>query len=132
VAEPDVVGREIQIALETINGAWLSRNVNAIRLALSACFHREMVIKDAKLKTVARGREACVQSYLDFVEQARVSAFQQTEPDIYVFGDAAIASYNWEIAYSIGGENHRQGGGDVFVFLRAEERWLAVWRAVLG
>ncbi len=132
VAEPDLIKEEIRIALETINGAWLSRNVSAIRLALSSCFHPEMVIKDAKLKTVASGREACVQSYVDFIQQARVSAYQQTEPEIHVLIDAAVASYNWEIAYSLDQKNHRERGGDIFVFVRAEEKWMAVWRAVLG
>jgi hypothetical protein len=65
MAQFDPINEEIRIALETINGAWLSRNIDAIRLALSSCFHPEMVIKDSKLKTVASGREACVQSYVD-------------------------------------------------------------------
>jgi ketosteroid isomerase-like protein len=127
----DEVTDEIRIALETINDAWRSESPAAVRLALTACFHPEMVIKDAKLKTVATGREACVQSYVDFVERAEVSDFHQAEPDIHLFPDLAIASYDWRIAYLLDGKRHDERGYDIFVFVRAEEKWLAVWRAAL-
>jgi Domain of unknown function (DUF4440) len=130
--DSDEVSQEILIALETINDAWRSQNTDAVNAALSSCFHPEMVIKDAKLTTVASGREACVQSYVDFVRQARVSNFQQGDPEIHLFPDLAIASYNWRIVYSLNGKEHDERGYDIFVFVRAEEKWLAVWRAALN
>jgi hypothetical protein len=127
----DEIAEEIHIALETINDAWRSQNPDAARRALSSCFHEEMVIKDAKLKTVATGREACVQSYVDFIQRARVSDFQKGQPDIRLFPDLAIASYDWRISYSLDGKSYDERGYDIFVFVRAEGTWLAVWRAAL-
>lgn len=122
---------EIRIALETINGAWLSGNPDSVRSALSSCFHPEMVIKDGKLKTLASGREACVLSYVDFIQQARVTAFEQGETDIRVFVNSAIASYDWRIVYTLEGTDCDESGSDIFVFVRADEKWMAVWRAML-
>jgi Domain of unknown function (DUF4440) len=127
----DEVSQEIQIALETINDAWRSRNPDAVKQALFSCFHPEMVIKDAGLRTVATGRKACVQSYVDFIGRAQVSDFQQGDPDIRLFPDLAIADYDWRIVYSMEGKQHDERGHDIFVFVRAEEKWLAVWRAAL-
>jgi hypothetical protein len=131
VPSSDPISEEIGLLLETINSAWLSGNPDAVTLALSACFHPDMVIKDCKLKTAAAGRDACVQSYVEFIQQARVSAFEQGEPDIRVFGDSVIASYDWRIVYSLEGSDCDETGGDIFMFVRAEGKWLAVWRAML-
>jgi hypothetical protein len=130
--DSDVVTEEIRLVLETINGAWLSGNPEGAGLALSSCFHADMVIKDGNLKTVAAGRDACVQSYVDFIKQARVSGFELGEPDIHYFADSAIASYDWRIAYSMDGKDYDEHGANIFLFVRAEEKWMAVRRAMLA
>ena len=90
-----------------------------------------MVIKDAKLKTVATGRDACVQSYVDFIKQARITKFEQGEPDIHLFSDSAIASYDWHIVYSLDNQHCDERGADIFLFVRMDQKWMAVWRAML-
>ena len=122
---------EIRTVLKRINGAWLSGNPDAVRRALSSCFHPEMVIKDGNLKTVAAGRDACARSYIDFIKQARVSNFEQGEADIHLFGGSAIASYDWRIAYSLDRKTYDERGSDIFVFLREEGNWIAIWRAMI-
>lgn len=130
--ESDVIGEEIRSVLETINGSWLSANPEAVASALHASFHRDMVIKGGDLDTAAEGRDACVRSYIDFIEEAKISEFKQDEPDIRVFGSSAIATYSWRIGYSLGGRDYDEKGSDIFVFLREEGKWLAVWRAMLN
>jgi hypothetical protein len=131
MSTPDFITEQIRVVLQTINSAWLSADPDAIRGTLSSCFHPEMVIKDAQLKTVATGRDACVQSYVDFIKQARVSDFEQGAADIHVFAGSAIASYDWRIAYSLDEKSYNERGADVFVFVRADEKWSAIWRAML-
>ena len=130
--ETDDVTAEIQSALQTINGAWLSANPAAARGVLRSCFHPDMVIKGCELTTMAEGRDACVDSYVDFIKQAKVSHFEQEEPDIRLFGNTAIASYRWRIVYTLDGQECDEKGGDIFAFLREGGKWLAVWRAMLN
>jgi ketosteroid isomerase-like protein len=125
------ITEEIKMALETINASWLSGNPAAVTSALSASFHSNMVIKDGELNTVAEGHDASVASYVDFIKMANISKFEQAEPDIRVFGDSAIASYNWRIVYTLEGTECDEKGGDVFAFFRTDGKWLAVWRAML-
>ena len=128
---PEVMAQEVCLVLETINRAWLGENPEVVRAALASCFHPDMVIKDAALKTVARGREACIRSYLDFIKLARVSSFQQAAPDVHLSAECAVASYYWRIVYLLAGQTYDEHGSDIFVFARTEGKWLALWRAML-
>jgi ketosteroid isomerase-like protein len=129
---PDDLTAEIQSVLRTINGTWLSAHPEAVQTALQSCFHREIVVKGCDLETLADGREASVKSYIDFIRRARVSHFEQAEPDIHIFGSMAIASYGWRIVYTLEGGELDEKGSDVFVFIREDGKWLAVWRAMLS
>lgn len=122
---------EIRDLLRTINDSWLTKKPDEISRTLANCFHKDMVIKGCDLKTLATGREACVRSYVDFIKQAKVSAFSQDEPDIQIFGDTAIATYGWNITYTLDGKEYTEPGHDLFVFNRTNGKWLAVWRAML-
>lgn len=122
---------EIRDLLRTINDSWLTKKPDEISRTLANCFHKDMVIKGCDLEILATGREACVRSYVDFIKQAKVSAFSQDEPDIQIFGDTAIATYGWNITYTLDGKEYTEPGHDVFVFNRTNGKWLAVWRAML-
>ncbi len=122
---------EIRDILQTINSAWLSKKPEELSKILADCFHGEMVIKGCDLETLAAGREECVRSYVDFIEQAKISAFEQDEADIRVVGDTAVASYGWKITYALEGNEYTQPGHDAFVFNRTNGKWLAIWRAML-
>lgn len=122
---------EIRDLLRTINDSWLSNKPDQVRNILVECFHEDMVIKGCDLETLARGREACMRSYVDFIEQVKISAFSQDEPEIYIGGDTAIATYGWSITYTLDGKEHTELGNDLFVFGRTNGKWLAVWRAML-
>ena len=48
-----------------------------------------------------------------------------------IWGDAAIASYRFEISWVMEGETHRESGRDVFLLVRTGDRWQAAWRMML-
>jgi hypothetical protein len=125
------MSNEIRDLLQRINDSWLSNNPNEVSKVLSEIFHPEMVIKGCDLKTMAKGREECVRSYAGFIQQAKVSAFSQDEPDIQVTEEIAIATYGWTIQYTLEGKEYTEPGHDVFVFQRTNGKWLAIWRAML-
>ncbi len=79
----------------------------------------------------AKGGEACVGSYKDFVSQVRVREYRDCDPDVHLWGSTAVATYSWEIAYEMKGESYSESGRDVFVFVRENARRLVVWRTIL-
>lgn len=125
------MNNEIRELLRTINDSWVSNKPEEVSKVLSDCFHQDMVIKGCDLKTMAKGRDACVLSYVGFIKEAQISAFSQDKPDIQVTGDTAIATYGWTIQYKLEGKEYTEPGHDVFVFQRTNGKWLAIWRAML-
>ena len=119
---------EIRLLLNKLNDAWRSGNTEQ----LDACFHEGVVFKGPNLAEMGRGREACVTSYQDFLRQATVRDFQWSEPVIDVWGNAAVASYSWQIRYEMNAKAYDEPGQEVFVLIRDRDRWKAVWRAVLS
>lgn len=122
---------EIRQLLQRINETWLWCYPHQFPAILGECFHEGMVIKGPEFQTMSVGRDACIQSYQDFVGQAAVSACTLSTPEVDVWGDTAVATYSWKVTYERNGEKYRESGHDVFAFVRSEGRWLAVWRAVL-
>jgi hypothetical protein len=122
---------EIRLLLQRINETWIWDKPERFPAILGECFHEGMVIKGPEFQTMSTGREACIQSYVDFVRQAAVSACTLSTPDVDVWGDTAVATYAWKVTYERNGEQCQDSGHDVFAFVRSGGRWLAVWRAVL-
>jgi|SRR5436190_4834569 len=121
---------EIRLLLKRINDAWLQGRPEAIVATLNDCFHDGIVIKGPSFQTLGRGKEACVQSYVDFVRQAVIKKCELSDPVIDQSGDTAIATYAWEMTYELEGREYHESGHDLFVLARVEGRWQAIWRAM--
>jgi ketosteroid isomerase-like protein len=119
--------QEVRQILQNINDAWLSGRPED----LVHWFHADMVIVSPDFQQRFEGREACVKSYADFYNHATVHALTTLDPEIDVFGNTAVAAYQFEITYEMSDETHRDNGWDVFVFARDKDNWQAVWRTVL-
>lgn len=121
----------IRQLLQRINGSWLSGGSDQIRSVMNPRFHPDMMIKGAKGETLAKGREACIQSYLAFASSAQIVKCTLSEPAIDVIGGIAIASYSWSMTYRMKGVESSESGSDLFVFSRQPQGWRAVWRMLL-
>ncbi len=118
---------EIRQLLRRINQAWVKGHPED----LEKCFHANMVMFQPDLQSRLEGRQNCVRSYEDFCGQAVIHDFREFEPAIDVCGNTAIATYRWEIRYEMNGESFNETGRDLFVFVREDGRWQAIWRAMI-
>jgi Domain of unknown function (DUF4440) len=116
--------------LRRINDAWLKGNPDDIERTLEACFHDDIVIKSPRFEPLAKGKRACIASYVDFIRQAEIHDYRLDDPAIDLYGATAVATYLWEINYALDGVDYRESGHDLFVLIRADGRWQAVWRAI--
>jgi ketosteroid isomerase-like protein len=121
----------ILLLLTEINTTWLTNAPEEFPALMGELFHESMVIRGPGFQPMGSGRDACIQSYMEFARQARVTAWNLSDTEVDLFGDTAVATYAWKITYEMNGQEHQETGHDVFVFMRAENRWRAVWRAML-
>lgn len=118
---------EIWQLVQRMNDAWAKDGPDE----LASFFHDDIVMVHPDFTQRTEGRAACVASYEDFRKQAAILDFKISNPGIDVFGNTAIATYSYEIAYEMGGERFNDTGRDVFIFVRENGRWLAVWRTMI-
>ena len=118
---------EIWQIVKEINDSWvLGRPEN-----LDHYFHKEIVFVAPGFSQRIEGRTACVDSFRDFCKNARVCDFKSADPAIDIFAGTAIATYSFKVEYELNNETFQEGGRDVWVFIRAEDKWLAIWRTII-
>jgi hypothetical protein len=120
--------KEIRQIITAINQSWLQGHPQR----LERYFHPDMVIAAPGLKVVGRGRDACVQSYRDFIGRAVILDYHESDWSIDVWGDTSVASYRYQISYQMNGQEHRDTGHDLFVFIKQKGKWQAVWRTLIS
>jgi ketosteroid isomerase-like protein len=117
----------IRDLLRAMNLAWRQGRVEQMREG----FHPDAVIVAPGFRTRAESREACLKSYQDFIDSTRVTQYQESDVTIDVWGDTAVATYEYEIAWDVNNQPFRDSGRDVFVLRREAGRWWVLWRTLL-
>lgn len=118
----DPVEQEIWATLRTLNDAWTQGRPDE----LAAYFHARMVAVTPVDRQRRDGAAACIAGWKGFADAARIDRWQEFDPLIRVYGDAAVASYYYEIDYTMGGRRVVQGGRDLFFLVRDDGRWQVV------
>ncbi len=121
---------EVRALVDRINGAWMTGRPEELRATLTECFDDAIVIVGPHFHEVARGKDACIGSYEDFVARATLHQCRVSEPRIDVWGDTAVVTYAWEMTYEIDGEADHDAGQDAILLVRTPAGWRATWRAL--
>lgn len=121
----------IRDLIDRMNRAWLEGPVEELPTALDACFHPAMVIRGGDLQVHGVGKEACIQSYVDFMSTAVVHRCTLEPAEIDIAGDSAMAVYGWEMTYEISGQTYDESGSDILALARGDSGWRITWRAML-
>jgi hypothetical protein len=122
---------DVREVLRRLNEGWLNHPPEKIPAAMEELWHQDASIVVLGVQEMARGREACIRSYVDFVRQATVEDSHLSEPSIDVWGDVAVASSRWEMTYALDGERLSETGHETFVLIRTGDGWRIVWRAIV-
>jgi len=118
------IAAELQRHVHRLNQAWIGGQPDR----LGDFFHEDMAIVSPDFKNRLEGRAACVASYREFVDRAKIRDFAESSWSVDVIGDTAVVSYRFAIGYAMDGQEFREGGRDLFVLQRDAGNWLAVWR----
>jgi hypothetical protein len=118
---------QVPKTLDAINQAWRERRFEA----LTELLDEHIVMKGPGLKELVRGRQAFIQSYVQFMAQSNVIAYAESNHAIDIWGGVAAATYDWMMTYEQKGQTKTEKGQDMFVFSRRGSGWAAVLRVIL-
>jgi uncharacterized protein (TIGR02246 family) len=121
---------EVRRVIGRLHDAWSKNPPDEIPRAMDGLWHPDAVIL-AGAQEMARGREACIGSYQDFVRQATLEDITLGEPSIDVWGDTAVATSSWHMIYDLDGQRHTESGHESFVLVRTDRGWEIVWRSIV-
>lgn len=121
---------EVRRVIDRLNTAWSRHPPDQIPEAMEGLWHQDAVIL-AGAQEIARGREACINSYRDFVEQATLEDTDVGEPSVEVWGDTAVATSLWHMTYDLDGQRHTESGHESFVLVRTNRGWEIAWRSIV-
>lgn len=112
-------------SIQGMNRAW---TVERDPARLREFFHRDMIAVTATDRHRIEGREACVASWARFAEAAHVTRWVELDPKVQLHcgGAAAVVSYDFEIAFEMGGRTVELGGRDTFTLVKEDGRWWIV------
>ena len=119
---------QIKRIIKKINESWLEGHPEN----LSQYFHDNMMIVSPDFKIMGAGKAVCVKSYSDFISQAVIKNYQESDPEIHVWTNTATAFYDFEMAWEMNGKSFKEEGRDFFVFTNEAGNWLAVWRMLFS
>lgn len=116
--------KEIENLVNRLNDDWLNDRIEN----LDQYFHKQVVMIQPGTHKKITGREAMIDSYSGFVEEAKVSDFRIKDFRIDVFEETAIVLYTFRIKYKIETTNYDENGLEILVFNRHNDKWQIVWR----
>lgn len=120
-------GLDVATSLRSINQAWLRGEIQEIAPFL----HPDIVMVFPGFSGRRNGRDAFLDGFTDFVSNAKVLEYLETDEQVDVVGATATITNCYEMQYARDGAQYRATGRDFWVFQREGTRWLAVWRTML-
>ena len=113
--------------VQKLNKEWVNNKSDE----LAYYFHKDMAIAGPDMHELAHNRAECIKSYQDFLSRAEVHDYKESDPEVNLVAYTAVVSYRFDIDYTMNGKNYKESGRDLFVMIKEEERWQAVWRMMM-
>ena len=117
----------VAAVMRRINQAWLDGRVDDLRPML----HPEMVMVFPGFQGRAHGREALLDGFRDFCQNAKIHEFHDRGYEIDEAHDTAVVTFPYDMIYERDGKKYKASGRDLWVFQRQGDTWIAVWRTML-
>ena len=119
--------QKVHEVISAINQAWRSN----MPLEMSQYLHSDIIMKFPGFSDEVVGRDALLASFIEFCTNARVLEYQESNEQINVIGECAVATFQFEMLYERAKYQERSKGRDLWVFQYISGKWVAVWRTMM-
>ena len=119
--------KAVESLLENIVAASNTGNLEELK----KYFHSSMVIEGPEFQERIEGRDQCIQHHEEFHRNVKIQSFKDSDYQVNVWGNTAVASCRFEVQIETEGEVFNYTGRDLYVFSRKNSEWQAVWNSIV-
>lgn len=94
--------------------------------------HQDAIFLAPDLKTEISGKDACLQTIKDYVNNAKTKSFNVTNTKIHIWENTAIVSIDYHVKYEMKNKIHQEASKELWTMSNASGKWQLVWRAMVG
>ncbi len=117
----------IKQLIDDFNTGWTAGIFEKIEPIL----HEKVIFMAPDLKTWVTGKEACLQSIRDYVNNAKTKVFEVRNKEIQIWDQTAMVSIEYYIEYQMNHENYREKGTEFWTLHKEKDSWQMLWRAMV-
>lgn len=117
--------KEIWNLIQAMNYCWTCGNHDELK-NLDKYFHENMVAITPTDKHRLEGKSACVKGWSEFAKNTNIHYWKEIDPEIRIYGNAAVVTYYFDISFEMGGQTVNIGGRDMFTLVNENDNWLIV------
>ena len=118
----DPVKNEVWETLRRLNDCWTKGDGKE----LVDYFHENMVAITPSDRERRVGKADCVAGWVGFAKMAKTHYWHEIDPQIQIYGNTAVVTYYFDMAFEMNGQLIKMGGRDMFVFAKEDGKWWAV------
>ena len=78
-----------------------------------------------------KGADVAIDSYRQFMQASRIERYSASNHQVTRHADAAVVEYEWDMAWTSGGEAHVARGREVLALAQSGGEWRLFWRSQL-
>ena len=119
--------QEIEKIIEQFNTGWTEGDLTI----LTPILHEKVVFMAPDLQTEFVGRESCLQTIKDYINQAETKSFEVKDKKIHIWEDTATATIEYTVSYEMNDQFYREEGKEAWTLVNQNGSWLLVWRAMI-
>lgn len=122
-----IMAKDIERFIEQFNTAWITGDIEQLEPILD----ENVVFVLPDFKAELQGKERCLQTIRDYVDNTQTREFRVTGKSIRVWPECAMVTVDYYIEYSIQGNSYSENGKEVWTLLNRSGVWKMAWRALV-
>lgn len=108
----DPVEQEIWLTVRAMNDAWTKGDPDDLK----QFFHHDMIAVTPVDRLRRENGAACIEGWSGFARNTRILHWNETDPLIRVYGNAAVVAYYFDMSFEMGDQTLYSSGRDLFFY----------------
>ena len=118
----DARKEEVWAFVRALNDAWTKEKGER----MADYFHSRMVAVTPVDRLRRKGADKCIEGWRRFAQSSTIHSWREDDPDIELFGDAAVVTYYYVMDVTMGANRLTLTGRDMLTLVKEDGRWWLV------